>query len=143
MWSLKGQVYPCCCQDGQLVASCPACKQDHVIITAPQQWHFAQEAFARWLSAISWRAACPNLQLRWSLPHYCCKPVTSLSCYYLTNTVLGCTVSPRLAVIFCFHRNILTLFSNADSHYDNDENYFGIYNSSSLPGLFRLYISRL
>lgn len=104
---------------------------------------FAQEAFALWLSATRWRTACPNLQLRWSLPHACCKLVTSLSRYYLTNTVLGCTVSPLLAVIFCFHRNILTLFSNADSHYDNNENYLGIYNSSSLPGLFRLYISRL
>lgn len=121
----------------------PGLLQDCVIVTAPQQRHFAQEACAWWLSATQWHTACPNLQLHWNLPHTCCKPVTSLSCYYLTNTVLGCIVSPRLAVIFYFHRNILTLFSNADSHYDNDENYLRIYNFSSLPGLFRLYISRI
>lgn len=125
------------------MASRPACCRTALLLQHPKQRRFAQEAFAQWLSATSWRTACPNLQLRWSLPHTCCKPVTSLSCCYLTNTVLGCTVSPRLAVIFCFHCNILTLFSNADSHYDNDENYLAIYNSSSLPGLFRLYISRL
>lgn len=103
----------------------------------------AQEAFTQWFTATSWCTACPKLQLRWSLPHICCETVTSLSCYYLTNVVLGCNTSPCLALIFCFHRNILTLFANADCHYDNDENYLGIYNSSSLSGLFRHCISRL
>lgn len=121
----------------------PGLLQDHVIIIAPQQCHLAQEAFARGLSATSWRTACPKLQLRCSLPHICCEPVTSLSCYYLTNMVLRCTMSPCLALIFCFHRNILTLLANADFHYDNDENYLGMYNSFNLPGLFRHYISRL
>lgn len=121
----------------------PDLLQDRVIITAPQQWRFTQEMFVQWHSATSRCTACPNLQLCWSLPHTHCKPVTSLSCSYLTSMIPGCTIFPRLAVIFCFHHNILTLFSNADSHYDNDENYLGICNFSSLPGLSRLYISRL
>lgn len=129
---LKDHICLCCCQDAQPAVSSPACYRTML----SSQHHGNAILLRKHLLSSRWSTACPNLQTHWSLPHTCCKSVTFLSYYYLTNTVLGYTISPGLAVIFCFHSNILTLFSNADSHYDNDENYLGVWNSSHLPGLF-------